>query len=730
MTVVDYDAFEAEVRAFAEEHCPADIRQIVRDAQKLTRDPWARWQKVLYDHGWGAPNWPIEFGGTGWDTRQRYIFDTILAETSTPPQYHHGLRHLGPVLIKYGTKEQQDRFLPGILKGTDWWCQGYSEPGSGSDLASLKTRADRDGDDYIVTGQKIWTSHAHEADWIYTLVRTSIEDKKQKGISLILIPLNSAGITVKPIRTFDGIHHVNEVFFDNVRVPAANRIGEEGMGWTYGKYLLSHERLGGANTAPIFSLFNAVRRLSDKQPLGALRRADTKLRLIDIESRMLGLREQGRAAVGMAMRGENLGIVPSAIKVTSCAIQQAICDIALETVGPTHAARRETATPDDIDAEALRWISSYFYHRSRTIVGGSDEVQKNLVSNQLFGSQIDTLSPAIVSGAVFEEAERAARGGVSTWAQVSELGWPMTLVPENAGGAGGELSDLVAIVEGAARGGMAMSLTMPCGVTPLLLAHAPASAARDSALKAHLDGTARICTALLTEEGGLDTRDFRVESSPVPMLSGMLGGVEAIEDATHVLVASDDILTLVEVGQGVRVDNNRTLDGRPTLDLTFENAYGVLLADGHDARRALSLSQPIGTLLTCVDAVGTMVSVIQQTIDYLSDRRQFDQPLAQFQVLRHRIAEMFMTYLNSSAATLRALNDMTAGDSSPRSLSMAKLRVSRDAKLVAQGAVQLHGGMGMTEELGVTRLNKRLLQAGFDFGDAMMHAERLAETNS
>ncbi|WP_088622523.1 acyl-CoA dehydrogenase family protein [Oceanicola sp. 22II-s10i] len=730
MSEVDYAAFEAEVREFAETKCPPDIREIVRNAQKLTREPWARWQKVLYDHGWGAPNWPVAVGGTGWDTRQRYIFDTVLAETHCPPQYHHGLRHLGPVLLKYGTDEQRERFLPGILKGDDWWCQGYSEPGSGSDLASLRTKAELDDDDYVVNGQKIWTSHAHEADWIYTLVRTSTEDKKQKGITLLLIPISSPGITVKEIKTIDGIHHVNEVFFENVRVPVANRVGEEGQGWTYGKYLLSHERLGGANTAPIFQLFDAVKRLSEKQPNGALRRADTRLRLIEIESKMLGLKEQGRAAVGMAMRGENLGIVPSAIKVTSCNIQQAICDIAVETVGPTHAARRGTESPDDKDTEALRWISTYFLNRSRTIVGGSDEVQKNLVSAQLFGTEIDRLSPPLVAGAMFEEAERAARGGLKSWADIAALGWPMTLVPEESGGAGAELADLAAIVEGAARGGLTQSLPMACAVTPLLLAHAPAGAARDAALAAHMDGSARVVTALLTEEGGLDRRDFSLSTGAKPSISGLLGGVEGLADPTHLLLASADQLVLVDLAQGVTVTPNQTLDGRPTLDFTFDGATGTTLADGGKAARALSMAQPVGTLLTCVDAVGSMVPVIQQTIDYLLNRKQFDQPLAQFQVLRHKVAELFMTYLNASATTLRALNDMSAGDISPRSLAMAKLRVSRDARQVAHGAIQLHGGMGMTEELAVTRLNKRLLQSGFDFGDAMLYAERLAEANA
>lgn len=727
MDQVDYAAFEAEVRAFAEEKCPPDIRAIVRDARKLTRDAWARWQKILFEHGWGAPNWPVEFGGTGWDTRQRYIFDTVLAETNCPPQYHHGLRHLGPVLLRYGTKEQQERFLPGILRGDDWWCQGYSEPGSGSDLASLRTRAERTADGYVVNGQKIWTSHAHEADWIYTLVRTSQEDRKQKGISLLLIDLKSPGITVRPIRTIDGIHHVNEVFFDEVTVPAENLIGEEGQGWTYGKYLLSHERLGGANTAPIFQLYDAVRRLSDQATGGALRRADIRLRLIDIDSRLMGLREQGRAAVGMAMRGEALGIVPSAIKVTSCAIQQALCDIAVETVGPTHSARQGIAPADARDEAFLRWISTYFLFRSRTIVGGSDEVQKNLVAKQLFGADVAQFIPPLVPGEFFEAAERAASDGMTDWDGVVGLGWPMTLVPEDQGGAGGDLADLVAVVEGAARGGLPLSLPTGCGVTPLLLAGAPAGAARDAALAGHLDGTRRICSALLTEDGRLDRTEFRLGPDGRPQ--GRLGGVEALPEATHLLLSDMDRLVLIDLSEGVTRQPAQTLDGRPTLDLSFDGTSGTLLAEGSAAARAHTRAATVGALLSAADAVGTMVPVIRQTMDYLSQRRQFDQPLAEFQVLRHRVAEMVMTCLNASGAVQRALRDMGQAGASPRSLPAAMLRVGRDAKAIAQASIQLHGGMGMTEDLAVTRLNKRLIQSGFDFGDPMLHAERLAEAN-
>jgi len=387
---IDYEAFRAEVRDFALKNCPPEIRAVVASYRKLSRKVWYPWQKILFEHGWGAPNWPKEFGGTGWDTRQRVIFDEVMAECDCPPQYHHGLRHLGPVIIEFGNKEQQDRFLPGILDGTDWWCQGYSEPGAGSDLASLRTSARREGDEYVVEGQKTWTSHAQESDWMYTLVRTSKEPKKQQGISLLLIPLNSPGITIRPIRTIDGWHHVNEVFLDNVRVPVANRIGEEGQGWTYGKFLLERERLGGANIAPHRMALERVREMVGKELAGEGRRAERDLlnhRLLLAEAELLGASELGRESIEAAIDGKSLGMLPAVIKLSTSVTMQTISQIALDAVGERLAPRFRRIDGEGSNAEApgIEWVQNYMYARVRTIYGGSSEVQKNVIAKQLFG---------------------------------------------------------------------------------------------------------------------------------------------------------------------------------------------------------------------------------------------------------------------------------------------------------------------------------------------------------
>ncbi len=387
---IDYRAFRNEVEAFVQKNCPQDIRKLVAENRKLSREPWSRWQKILHQHGWGAPNWPTELGGTGWNPKQQAIYGEVLAENDCPAQYHHGLRHIGPVLIEFGSPEQKSRYLPGILDGSDWWCQGYSEPNAGSDLASLKTRGEVRGDTIIVNGQKTWTSHAQESDLMYTLVRTSEEARKQDGISLLIIPIKAQGITVRPIRTIDGWLHVNEVFLDNVEVPLSDCIGDVGSGWKYGKFLLARERLNSANTAPLFQYLSRTRHLiAEKltQPKHRARRAALELRLLNVEAELRGIRELGLEAIEAVMSKTPITTQPSVLKLTSSRLYQTITEIGAEVVGPEFAARMplQEGSAFDENEQATLWIQNYFYSRVRTIYGGSDEVQKNMVARELFG---------------------------------------------------------------------------------------------------------------------------------------------------------------------------------------------------------------------------------------------------------------------------------------------------------------------------------------------------------
>lgn len=387
---IDYQAFRHEIETFVRKNCPSDIQKLVAENRKLSREPWSRWQKILHAHGWGAPNWPKDVGGTGWNPKQQAIYGEVLAENNCPAQYHHGLRHIGPVLIEFGSPEQKSRYLPGILDGTEWWCQGYSEPNAGSDLASLKTRGEIHGDKIIVNGQKTWTSHAQESDLMYTLVRTSEEARKQDGISLLIIPIKSKGITVRPIRTIDGWIHVNEVFLDNVEVPLSDCIGDIGSGWKYGKFLLARERLNSANTAPLFQYLTRTRSLIAEKfarPEHQARRAALESRLLDVEAELRGIRELGLEAIEAVMDKTPITTQPSVLKITSSRLYQTITEIATEVVGPEFAARMPLHEESAFDGneQATLWIQNYFYSRVRTIYGGSDEVQKNMVARELFG---------------------------------------------------------------------------------------------------------------------------------------------------------------------------------------------------------------------------------------------------------------------------------------------------------------------------------------------------------
>jgi alkylation response protein AidB-like acyl-CoA dehydrogenase len=257
----DETAFRDTVRAWLAANLPAELREKVVGYDHFTRDELLRWHRILAKQGWIAPSWPKEWGGNDWNVVQRYIFEEECGYAGTPPLIPFGLTMCGPVLLRFGTPAQKSRFLPRIYNGDDFWCQGYSEPGSGSDLASLKTRAVRAGEHYVVTGQKTWTTLAHYADWIFCLVRTgSADEKKQEGISFLLIDMKTPGITVRPLMLMDGGHEVNEVFFDDVKVPVENRVHDEGAGWTVAKYLLGHERM---NTARIGTSRRELERLRE-----------------------------------------------------------------------------------------------------------------------------------------------------------------------------------------------------------------------------------------------------------------------------------------------------------------------------------------------------------------------------------------------------------------------------------------------------------------------------------
>ena len=388
-----YDRFRRTLHDFMSTHCPADLRAKVRSNQKLGREEMSRWQRILNSRGWGAPSWPKAHGGTGWDLQQRYLFEEVSAQLDCPPLYHHGLGHIGPVIMHFGTEEQKQRYLPRIVEGTQWWCQGYSEPGAGSDLASLKTAAVRDGDHYVLNGQKIWTSHAQEADLMYTLVRTSQEARKQAGITLLVVPMKTPGIEVRPIHTIDQWHHVNEVFLNDVRVPVANRLGEEGGGWTCAKFLLDRERLSPATVPRLARQLEQVSGMIQARlrAEGATPSLHAALqRLYQAQGAAAGAREMLLSAIQEEMNGTLAAAKSSALKLHCSELSQEISSLAYDLTATEYGPRLLPRPPaadgsDELDMDR-QLVHTYLFYRSRTIAGGTSEVQKNVIARDLFGA--------------------------------------------------------------------------------------------------------------------------------------------------------------------------------------------------------------------------------------------------------------------------------------------------------------------------------------------------------
>ena len=388
-----YENFRQQLVKFTESPDLAPLKEAVRTNQKMSRNEYSAWQKALFAKGWAAPSWPVEYGGTGWDLQQRYLFEEVTAEADCPPQYHHGIGHIGPVIMHFGSDEIKKRFLPRILDGSEHWCQGYSEPGAGSDLASLKSSAVRDGDDYVINGQKIWTSHAHEADMMYTLVRTSSEGRKQAGISLLLVPLNTPGIEVRPIHTIDQWHHVNEVFLNNVRVPTKYLVGEEGEGWKCAKFLLDRERLSPATVPRLARQLDQVSELLTekmKANPGLPSIHALQERLFMAQASAKASRQMLLSAIQEEMHGTLASSKSSALKLHTSELSQQIVGIAFDIAGPEYAARLvpEVEAPngaDDMDIER-QLTHTYLFYRSRSIAGGTSEVQKNVIARDLFGA--------------------------------------------------------------------------------------------------------------------------------------------------------------------------------------------------------------------------------------------------------------------------------------------------------------------------------------------------------
>lgn len=385
------EAFREAVRGFLDVELTKDLRQAGRETTGVFTDwPTAkRWHQILYRKGWVAPSWPLEHGGTGWSIVQQYIFASELAASDAPKPAVMGLQMVGPIIMQYGTEAQKAHYLPRILSGEDFWCQGYSEPGAGSDLASLKTKAVSDGDDYIVSGSKIWTTHAQWANRMFCLVRTANDGKPQAGITFLLLDMNLPGITVKPIITLAGEHEVNQIFFDDVRVPKSGRLGAENGGWTVAKHLLQFER-SVAHAAPMRAeLARAIALSKEQRAEGKTLHDDPswRIRLAELEISIEAYEGIELRVMQAASRGETPGPASSILKVMSSELSQKIAELAVEAAGyygaPQRVLRNTNASGGYENATAA--MSKYLNTRAMTIFGGTSEVQRNLIAKLVLG---------------------------------------------------------------------------------------------------------------------------------------------------------------------------------------------------------------------------------------------------------------------------------------------------------------------------------------------------------
>jgi pimeloyl-CoA dehydrogenase large subunit len=391
-------AFRDEVRTFFKDNLPPAIREKLKEGRHTSKDELVEWTRILNKKGWAVAHWPKEYGGTGWTPVQQYIFLDELQQAPAPSPLPFGVSMVGPVIYTFGSDAQKKQFLPRIANLDDWWCQGFSEPGAGSDLASLKTTAKRDGDHYVINGQKTWTTLAQYADWIFVLARTDMAAaKRQEGISFILVDMKSPGITVRPIVTIDGGAEVNEVFFDDVRVPLDNRVGEENKGWDYAKFLLGNERVGIARVGVSKERLRRIRELAAAtmdhgRPLIELPRFREKLAAVEVELKALEM-TQLRVVAAEAKRAKGKPDPASSIlKIKGSEIQQATTELLMEVVGPYALPYRQEHEEEEGWNEppiGPDWASTiaptYFNTRKVSIYGGSNEIQKNIIAKAILG---------------------------------------------------------------------------------------------------------------------------------------------------------------------------------------------------------------------------------------------------------------------------------------------------------------------------------------------------------
>jgi acyl-CoA dehydrogenase len=722
---------------------------------KLDRIHAARaWHARLVDEKLAAPGWPKSVGGLELSLEDQLDYYRITTAAGAPPHPCPLSFILAPTLIAHGTQTQKDRFLEPLLRADEFWCQGFSEPGAGSDLASLSTRAVRDGDAYRVTGQKVWTSMADRADWMFALVRTGPQGRSIDGITYLLIPMNSAGITVVPLRDITGGAHFAEVFLDDVEVPVENRVGDEGQGWPIMRTSLGHERA----TAFLADEFK-YRKTADKVidlvvSQGLDRDPHVRQNIARLESGVRTIAANSARALAAVLRGEDPGGVASVNRLVKSEFEQHMHALALRAVGP-HAALGSRA-PDAIDKG--RWTFGYLMSRATTIGAGTAEIQRNTIAETVLGLPSHRgegrRDAAVVPGAplaVAAEDEHELRDvlaktlaakvdvaaildgkrpfhavDAAAWAALVEFGLPGLATDDALGGAGASRRLLYAAIEEAAKALAAVPLV------PTVTALDVAVAVGAKAVAQRITAGACAAFAVPLHDAGWVTSGLELPEWDGTRLNGVVPIVAGAPAAEVLLVLArtaghdGEVLVTVAPGDpGVDVKAHQPLDLTATVGpLTLKEATGEVIADGADLRHAIRQARGHALLAVAADSVGVGARALAMSAEWACEREQFGRPIGSFQAISHRCADMLVALEGARSQIMVAAE--TEDDESDYLVDLAAAAAFDAAVAATEGAVQIHGGLGFTWEHPVHLLLRRAAANAVSVGRAEALRDRAA----
>ncbi|PIF77701.1 acyl-CoA dehydrogenase [Variovorax sp. 54] len=772
----DLEAFRAEVRHFLEEAIPADIRASVRAHCLVTREQASRWQRILHARGWGAPGWPREHGGPGWSLVQQAVFREELAASDAPRYENLGIDTIGPTLMRHGTPAQQARFLPRMLSFDDYWAQGYSEPDAGSDLASLRTTARREGDHYVVSGTKIWQSYGHWANWALVLVRSdSSAARKQDGISVLLIDLESPGVTVRPIRFMNGAQFHVQLFFDEVRVPVENLVGVEHAGWSVAKGLLVIERLFVARVAECKAdVLETARMAEGRGPGGGSLLAQDVYarRFAELDVRARALDAAWWPAVRTVEAGGDAGLDASLLKLQGNALLQDLQQLQLEFAGlealPCDAGAIDgVPNPEPLSPTYAENLALHVWrYRGITLGGGTSEVQRGIVAKAIFGGQsaldgdageslndeqamLDTaLRRLLADRYAFEHRQRVLsdHGGfdASFWQSLHELGIGSLCVPERDGGFGGGVVELSAVMEATGEALLLEPLLWSTVLGVQLVSDTPPSEVRSRLLDGLADGLLRVAFAHgegngVADVARIDTLARRERNGW--RLSGRKRFVLGGDGAQTLLVSArlEDgglgLFTCDAAAAGVARRSYRLHDGRGACDAVFDDValpIDALIAGPERASEIIEEAVAFATIALAAESVGAMRRALALTVDYMRTRKQFGRALSDYQALQHRVVEHYRLWGQARTLVREAAQGWlsVSPQERVRRVSAAKCAAGLAGRAIALDSLQLHGAIGLQDETAISHYAKRLTANDVLLGDATFHLGRFASAGA